>query len=187
MSLAHPATPSAPDMVRGELCVRRARPDDLDALLLLEQRSFSSDRLSRRQYRRHLDSASARVLVAVDAQQLLGACVLFFRRRSQLARLYSLAIQPELRGRGVGRALLDASVAAAREHACLALRLEVRTDNAPAIKLYQQAGFVRIGRLDGYYEDGADAWRYELALDGVDHHDASPGATGGVGPLQRRR
>jgi ribosomal-protein-alanine N-acetyltransferase len=187
MSLIQPSAQSAPHSETGELRVRRGRADDLDALLLLEQRSFSSDRLSRRQCRRHLDSASARVLVAVDAQQLLGACVLFFRRRSQVARLYSLAIQPELRGRGVGRALLDASVAAARAHACMALRLEVRTDNAPAIKLYQQAGFVRIGRLDGYYEDGADAWRCELALDGVDHHDASSDATEGVGPLQRHR
>src|SRR3546814_8244809 len=44
---------------------------------------------------------------------------------------------------------------------CHALRLEVCIDNAAAIGLYERCGFVRIGRYAHYYQDGADAWRYE--------------------------
>jgi ribosomal protein S18 acetylase RimI-like enzyme len=146
--------------------VRRAAVSDLDALVALEQRSFSSDRLSRAQYRRHLDSESALVMAATTSHRhFLGSAVLFFRQRSGVARLYSLATQPEARGRGVGAALLEAAAEAARHRGCRALRLEVRTDNAAAIGLYERAGFQRIGRYERYYQDGADAWRYEKPLD----------------------
>ncbi|MGB3840666.1 MAG: GNAT family N-acetyltransferase, partial [Rhodanobacter sp.] len=48
---------------------------------------------------------------------------------------------------------------------CDRLRLEVRPDNAAAIRLYERAGFRRFGAYRRYYEDGTDAWRYEQALD----------------------
>ncbi|MDQ6647003.1 MAG: GNAT family N-acetyltransferase [Pseudomonadota bacterium] len=133
-------------------------------MVALEQRSFSADRMSRAQYRRHLVSDTALVLIAGTRPQWLGSAVLFFRTRSQTARLYSLATDPDARGRGVGRALLDAVIAAARQRDCHALRLEVRTDNRAAIALYEQAGFCRTGSYSQYYEDGADAWRYALPL-----------------------
>ncbi len=145
--------------------VRRAETSDLDDLVTLEDRTFDSDRMSREQYRRHLDSDSALVLVAsANHRNFLGTAVLFFRKGSGVARLYSLATQPEARGKGVGSALLDAAAHAARRRSCRALRLEVRTDNAIAINLYERLGFQRIGHYDRYYQDGTDAWRYEKAL-----------------------
>ena len=145
--------------------VRRAAASDLDDLIDLEQRSFSSDRLSRAQYRRHLDSDSALVLVASANHHLfLGSAVLFFRKRSAVARLYSLATRPGARGQGVGAALLEAAAVTARRRGSRALRLEVRTDNAAAIGLYERHGFRRIGRYARYYGDGTDAWRYEKTL-----------------------
>ncbi|MGP1664527.1 MAG: GNAT family N-acetyltransferase, partial [Rhodanobacter sp.] len=127
-------------------------PVDLDALVMLEQRSFSGDRLSRAQYRRHLRSASARVLIAAaHGHPCLGSAVLFFRTGSTLARLYSLATQPEARGQGVGTVLLEAASEAARAHHCRALRLEVRTDNSAAITLYERLGYRRIGGYPHYY------------------------------------
>ncbi|WP_426687563.1 GNAT family N-acetyltransferase [Rhodanobacter ginsengiterrae] len=154
-------TPPAPAPTR----VRRAATSDLDDLVALEQRSFSSDRLSRAQYRRHLDSDSAVVIVATSNHRgLLGSAVLFFRKHGSVARLYSLATQPEVRGQGVGAALLEAAADAARRRGCKALRLEVRDGNAAAIGLYEREGFHRIGRYAKYYQDGADAWRYEKPL-----------------------
>ena len=146
--------------------VRRALASDLDALVALELRSFDGDRLSRAQYRRHLDSDSALVLVAsANHHRLLGSAVLFFRKGSALARLYSLATAPEARGQGVGSALLLAADDAVRRRGCRALKLEVRTDNDAAIRLYERHGFRRAGRYAHYYEDGADAWRYARSLD----------------------
>ncbi len=145
--------------------IRRAGHGDLGALLALEEACFATDRLSRRQYRRHLDSTSACVLVADDGS-LLGCAVVFFRRSARVARLYSLATAPQARGSGVASALLMHVEAVARARGCNRLRLEVRMDNRAATTLYEHAGFRCFGRYQHYYEDGADAWRYERQLDG---------------------
>lgn len=146
--------------------VRRAVPADLAALVALEQASFDYDRMSPRQYRRHLASPAAAVLLAEDAGALLGSALLFFRRGSALARLYSLATATAARGRGVGKALLQAAEAEARRRGARRLRLEVRRDNAAAVQLYEKHGYRRIAELAAYYDDGADAWRYEKSLIG---------------------
>ena len=44
------------------------------------------------------------------------------------------------------------------------MRLEVRSDNPAAIALYERRGYRRIARLPGFYEDGADGWRYVKVL-----------------------
>jgi ribosomal-protein-alanine N-acetyltransferase len=154
-----------PPPVTASVRVRRADISDLDDLVTLEDRTFDSDRLSRAQYRRHLDSDSALVLVAsASHRHFLGTAVLFFRKGSHVARLYSLATRPKARGKGVGSALIEAATQAAQRRGCHTLRLEVRTDNATAISLYERLGYQRIGQYVRYYEDGADAWRYEKAL-----------------------
>lgn len=145
--------------------VRRAELSDLDDLVALELASFDGDRLSRAQYRRHLDSDSARVLVAsAGPRRLLGSAVVFFRKRSQVARLYSIATHPAARGQGVGSALLGAVEQLALRHRCTTVRLEVRADNTGAARLYERHDYRRLEALPGYYEDGGDGWRYGKLL-----------------------
>lgn len=145
--------------------IRSAELSDLDDLVTLEQHSFDSDRLSRAQFRRHLDSDSAKVLVAsTGPHRFLGTAVVFFRKRSGVARLYSIATHHAARGQGVGSALLDAVEQLARRRRCRALRLEVRADNSAAARLYERLGYRRLAALAGYYEDGGDGWRYEKLL-----------------------
>src|SRR6185312_5803177 len=144
--------------------IRRATLADLPALLALERRAFTTDHLSSRQYRHHITNTSACVFAALDASGLLGKAVVFFRKNTRVARLYSLAVADEARGRGVGEALVRAVEGAARDKCCRRLRLEVRQDNASAIRLYERLGYRRFGAYCGFYEDGADAWRYEKDL-----------------------
>ena len=135
-------------------------PADLDALLALERASFEGDRISRAQWRRHIGSATAAVLVGDAAAGIDAAAVVFYRRNSRTARLYSLAVAMHARGAGLGRTLLAAAEADARARGCESMRLEVRVDNAPAMALYEGHGYVRGNRIPGFYEDGADAWQY---------------------------
>lgn len=148
--------------------IRPARRSEVATLAALEQRSFATDRLSARQYRRHVGSPSAVVLVAEGTGgAVLGSAVVFLRAASRVARLYSIAVDAAARGRGIGAALLDAAEAVARRRGRTVLRLEVRQDNPAAIALYEARGYRRIGTRRGYYEDGADAWRYERVLAGT--------------------
>jgi len=149
-----------------EMRVRRAEPGDVDALIKLEHRVFPTDRLSRRSLRRLLDSPSAAVLVAVENAQLAGIAIVLFRARSAVARLYSIAVAPHVGGRGVAAMLLDAAEEAALARGCRIMRLEVHRANHAAISRYRKSGYREFGRYRAYYEDGADALRFEKRLRG---------------------
>jgi len=144
--------------------IRPATSADLEALLALEQRAFNTDHLSRRQYRKHLHSPTATVLVAASGQDVLGKALVFFNARSDIARLYSIAVSDAARGQGLGAVLLDAAEQTARLRGSRRLRLEVSQRNPAAIRLYERHGYRRIGEKRGYYENGEDAWRYEKLL-----------------------
>lgn len=146
------------------LRLRPARRADLPALLALEQRAFRGDRLSARQFRHHLGNPAAWFAVAGPPGAPLGMALVFFRRGSTVARLYSIVVAPAARGRGLGLRLLRAAEAAARQRGCRELRLEVRADNAAALGLYAGAGYRRLARLPRYYEDGGDGWRHARRL-----------------------
>lgn len=70
------------------------------------------------------------------------------------AELLLLAVEPDARSRGIGRALIERTVEIAVGKGAQRLLLEVRDDN-DALGLYRGAGFAEIGRRRGYYQ-GAD-------------------------------
>lgn len=147
------------------LRIRRGVASDAAALIALENSVFTRDRLSARQWHYHLANPRADILVASDASAvLIGAAVVFFHARSDIARLYSLAVAPSARGLGAADALIDFAERGAMQRGCRRMRLEVRRDNVAAHRLYARRGFVVIGERAGYYEDGHDALRYEKIL-----------------------
>src|SRR5690606_19656391 len=143
---------------RRGFAVRRAERRDLAALVELEK-GFPGDRMSRASLSRLLGRESAVVLVAESGGEVIGDAVVLFRSGFRSARLYSMIVSPEHRGRGVARALLAEAEAAARERGSVSLRLEVREDNRPAIALYESEGYEAVGAAPAYYEDGGGAIR----------------------------
>ena len=74
------------------------------------------------------------------------------------AEVHTIGVDPRARGRGVGRLLLNAMLAVADARGGPVF-LDVRVDNAPAIKLYESAGFTQVGVRKRYYQPaGADAY-----------------------------
>ncbi|AOS65743.1 ribosomal protein S18-alanine N-acetyltransferase [Actinoalloteichus hymeniacidonis] len=73
------------------------------------------------------------------------------------AEVHTIAVDPEYQGRGVGTALLGALLDRA-DQVRAATFLEVRTDNRPAIAMYERNGFEVVGLRKRYYQpSGADA------------------------------
>lgn len=155
----HSSTPTSSPASTATL--RAARESDLPALLALEAQ-FPGDRMSARQFRRHLASPRAMFRVVEAGGHVVGYHLVLRRLLSRWAWLYSIAVAHHLRGQGLGRRLLDDAEGLARADGRRGLRLEVRADNAAAISLYERAGYVRIARLRRYYDDGRDGWRYAL-------------------------
>ena len=144
--------------------IRQATPEDIKALLQLEQECFSVDRLSQRSFRYLLTKANAVTFVEDRDGEITGYTMLLFNAGTSLARLYSIAVSPRRRGHHIGKHLVEAAEAAARERDSVYIRLEVRKDNAASIALFEQAGYRLFGEYDDYYEDHMDAFRYEKRL-----------------------
>lgn len=144
--------------------IRPATLDDLEPLVRLEQACFDSDRLTRRSFRYLIDRDTAALLVDEQDSALRGYALVLFRTGTSLARLYSIAVAAQQRGRGVGQALLERAEDAAREHECVSMRLEIRVDNSAGERLYRKMGYRPFGTYPDYYEDHAAALRMEKSL-----------------------
>ena len=97
--------------------------------------------MSRRSFRHAITRGHGITLVAETGAGLAGYIMVLFSRGSPMARVYSVAVDRDLRGRGLARRLIEAAEAAATEAECIELRLEVRPDNAGAIALYESLGY----------------------------------------------
>lgn len=145
--------------------LRPATVKDLDALVALEQESFDSDRLNRRQLRYLLTRAQAATRVAESpAGRVEGYVLVLFSRASAHARIYSIAVAKSARGHGLGRRLLGAAERASEDNDCVSIRLEVRRDNAAAIELYRSRGYRQFDVVSDYYDDHEQALRFEKPL-----------------------
>ncbi len=85
------------------------------------------------------------VLLAFDDRRAVGVAVCFFGfstfQALPLLNIHDLAVVPGYRGEGIGRALLDAVEAHAKDRGCCKLTLEVQDDNQRARRVYDRFGF----------------------------------------------
>lgn len=65
--------------------------------------------------------------------------------------IFNVAVFPEYRGNGIGKALVDYLVDFGVQNNLYMLTLEVRESNTPAINLYQKCGFKKVGERKNYY------------------------------------
>jgi ribosomal protein S18 acetylase RimI-like enzyme len=80
----------------------------------------------------------------------IGALLLAPRPEVQGIELLLMGLTPQARGRGLGRAVLDAAFAEAYSAGAERVLLSVDTTNTPAYRLYQRAGFVCYSRQQVY-------------------------------------
>ncbi|WP_328606247.1 ribosomal protein S18-alanine N-acetyltransferase [Amycolatopsis sp. NBC_00345] len=95
-----------------------------------------------------------------DGTELLGYAGLAVvgRRGEYEASVHTIGVVPEAQGQGIGKALLRALLERADELTAPVF-LEVRTDNATAVGLYERHGFQKLGVRKRYYQpSGADAY-----------------------------
>jgi ribosomal protein S18 acetylase RimI-like enzyme len=87
------------------------------------------------------------IYLAFDEDNPVGAAVCFIGfstfAAKPLINVHDFVVLPAVRGKGVGRRLLEAVEKKARELGCCKLTLEVMDNNHQALRMYQAAGFVR--------------------------------------------
>ena len=138
--------------------IRPATMGDLDEIMALEVALFPTDAWSEAMMREELGSPHGVYLVDERAQRIVGYAGLRAPAGARDADVQTIAVAPEARGTGRGRALLDALLREASARRVGEVFLDVRADNPVAQRLYESEGFTEVGRRPRYYQpDDVDA------------------------------
>jgi ribosomal protein S18 acetylase RimI-like enzyme len=129
--------------------IRPAQADDAAAVRALDAATWSVDVTP--SPRRDGPIATDGILVADEGGEVVGYVALGRPTRLEsnqhVADIRGLAVAPEHQGRGLGRALVEAALAAARERGARKVTLRVLGPNTSARALYESCGFVVEGIL----------------------------------------
>jgi ribosomal-protein-alanine N-acetyltransferase len=135
---------------RGAPVVGDATPNDAAAIAALHRESFrrgwSED---------EIEALLVESDVIADSVRIGGTLVGFILSRvaADEAEILSIAVERSLRGRKLGRMLLQRNLQRLAGLGVASLFLEVDAGNAPALRLYTGMGFEEVGRREGYYRD----------------------------------
>ena len=143
--------------------VRSAVPADLGVMAAIHAACFARN-WSANEMAQFVDAPGCLSLLASPASGQPALGFLIVRSAGDEAEILTLAVDPSNRRQGLARALLAAVIACLRQAGVQRLLLEVDATNGPARGLYQSLGAVAVGRRPRYYEHGADADIFSLAL-----------------------
>jgi len=145
------------------LDLRLAAPGDAAALAAIHAACFARgwDQDSMAQF---ISGPGCLVLVASRAQSGPVEGFLIARKAEDEAEILTLAVHPTCRRAGLARALIEMAMTRLSAAGAQKLFLEVDEANAPARALYRSFGAEEVGRRRRYYEHGADAVIFSLAL-----------------------
>ena len=118
-------------------------PEHISPVAELERQCFSQP-WSETGLAAELDNPNGVFLVAQEQNQVLGYAGMHCAAGE--CYIANVATLPQARGRGVARALVEALICHARNHACSFITLEVRPSNTHAVALYTRCGFSQVGR-----------------------------------------
>lgn len=135
---------------------------DLEGVLAVESASFTNP-WTREMYAWELQNRSVCHIYVVRTRKHRVAGFCAFWLVFDEIHINNVAILPELRGRGIGTALMRRVMEEARRLGAKRATLEVRASNEGARKLYERLGFYVAATRRNYYshpvEDALILWR----------------------------
>ena len=141
--------------------IKLASLRDLNALRKLERICFEKDAWPLFDLMAVLTFPNVVRLKAVEDQQMVGFVAGDPRPSQGFSWIAIIAVLPDYRQRGIGRALLlacEARLSTPR------VKLSVRASNQTAINLYEQEGYHTMDIWNAYYNDGENAIVMEKML-----------------------
>ena len=146
------------------------RAEDLDAVMEIERRSFGepwSPGLFLHELRVPF-SKTVLVRAQNGASHVLGYICRWLV--GDEVHILNLAVRPEERRSGIGRALVELVLREADASDARLITLEVRRENSAGMALYRALGFAEDGVRRNYYGPGADA----IIMSRARHAGAAP-------------
>lgn len=125
---------------------------DIDKAYLAQQ--HSQEAYSKEQILSQLQNPNSICLCAKAGDDIVG--IVMATAVCDEADINNIATSPNFMRCGVARSLLTELVNRLCKIDTTKLYLEVRSQNIPAITLYEQSGFLRVGRRDNFYSQPTD-------------------------------
>ena len=123
---------------------RDANSMDIPVLVSLDKELFPYSPWSSGQYREEISAPTRRFIVAVDeGLSVIGYAGVFAPGGAE-ADILTVGVISQHRGQGIARQLMAGITKWAIDQGSIAMMLEVKTDNAAAIGLYESLGYSKL-------------------------------------------
>ena len=122
----------------------------------IEASCFAADAYDRNLFAEFYHKCGGLFLVAQEGRHVCGYAITCKRGASESAEVVSIAVHPEMRGKGAASLLMDSTLRRLRRRKIRRLSLMVRTGNEAAFAFYEKYGFHRVRLIRKYYEHGED-------------------------------
>lgn len=133
-----------------EIVWQKMRREDISQVIKLERRSFTVP-WSEQAFCDEITNKLAFYLLGWMGDQVIAYAGMWLIVDE--AHITNVAVDSHLRGKGIGKRLMQQMLTIAAEHSAKAMTLEVRPSNKAALALYNNLGFERAGIRKNYYED----------------------------------
>ena len=143
---------------------REANAFDLPVFVSLDKELFPYSPWSAAQYKEEFSSPTRHFVVALDEQESIIGYAGVFAPGAAEADILTVGVVPEHRGQGIAKALMALLTNWAKAQGSTAMMLEVKTDNADAIGLYEALGYSKLNIRKDYFGSGLDAQVMRLEL-----------------------
>ena len=120
------------------IVVRKAQQADIPAILEIEWECFREDSFSKEQFAYLISRSKGTFYVMMEEDRVIAYVSLLFHGGTRYLRIYSIAVHPDYRGRGLGQILMDQTIQTAGECKATKITLEVKVTNTSAIGLYMK-------------------------------------------------
>jgi ribosomal-protein-alanine acetyltransferase len=136
-----------------EVRVEDASIKYLDKLYELERQCFTKEAFSKQQIAYLLTDYNTIGLIAKVNGEVAGFVItqVEVEEDTVFGHIITINVATSARRKGIATRLLFETENILKTRGIQQIRLEVRHDNSPAIKLYKHLGFKEIAKLDGYY------------------------------------
>jgi RimJ/RimL family protein N-acetyltransferase len=153
----------AADLIR---CIRTYVADS--EFQVMEPDEFAPDLSQGREFiQSFTESENSILLVAIHNEKVVGNLDITGgkRRRLRHTGLVGMGMLRAYRSKGLGKAILEAGIKWAKEQKQLdRLWLQILAGNEPAIKLYEQAGFIEEGRQKDFIKIGKGQYQDNVIM-----------------------
>jgi ribosomal-protein-alanine N-acetyltransferase len=144
------------------LIIRRVQPNDIFPVVTLAFETLP-ERYNPSIFSQFYESFPEGFLVALNQEMIIGFLI-GIKTTPNIGRILMLAVKESYRKQGIGSSLLTDFINEMKQQNVTNVELEVRTSNKRAMRFYQARGFLLQEMLQGFYQNGENAYSMRKEL-----------------------